>query len=150
MHLHNRRKPVIFSVLLLLLLHKCVFACMCHCECVFEWARAELCINKAGHGSCTWPLLINRRSTTNDRTFSFFWLSSFTLRKKKKTQLGARVQHLRCHEWKWLKKTPQILWISFEKFQGDYFLMLCFRPLFFCQIIRCFCWISSEPLNIIQ
>lgn len=87
MHLHNRRKPVIFSVLLLrLLLHKCVFACMCHCECVwvcvFERARAEPCINKAGHGFCTWPLIEDQQQ--NDRTFSFFHLSSFASRKKTK------------------------------------------------------------------
>ena len=67
---------MIFSVLLLLLLHKCAFACatvcvcvrVCarvhECMCVFERALAEPCINKAGHGSCTWPLMINRRSTT--------------------------------------------------------------------------------------
>ena len=63
---------MIFSVLLLLLLHKCAFACatvsvcVCvrACVCVFERALAEPCINKAGHGSCTWPLMINRRSTT--------------------------------------------------------------------------------------
>lgn len=68
---------MIFSVLLLLLLHKCVFACatvcacarVCVCTSVCAYARvlAEPRINKAGHGSCTWPLMINRRSTIKRR-----------------------------------------------------------------------------------
>lgn len=148
MHLHNRRKPVIFSVLLLLLLPKCVFACMCHCECVFEWDRAELCLNKAGHGSCTWPLLINRRSTTNDRTFSFFRLSSFTLKEKKNTA-GSRNSAFKLSWMEMAKNTwdsEDFIWKVSRRLFSD----SVFQTYILCQILQYSCWIGNEPLNFVQ